>query len=149
MTKIRSMTTEDLAFTAALEQRLFSDAWGEKSLAEELTCPFAKSFVLTDGGLPCAYGLFRLMAGEGEVLRIGTSPDKQRRGFARALLEHFFSVGKAEGIERIFLEVRAGNTPARNLYEALGFREISLRRNYYRDPVEDAVIYEKTIKEEA
>ncbi|MBQ3076151.1 MAG: GNAT family N-acetyltransferase, partial [Clostridia bacterium] len=102
-----------------------------------------KSYVLTEDKVPCAYGLFRLLAGEGEILRIGTHPHHRRKGFARALLEHFFAQGKAEGLEKTFLEVREGNTPARALYESLGFCKVSVRRCYYRDPVEDAVIYEK------
>ncbi len=143
MIEIRPLTKDDLVFVAQLEQDLFSDAWSHESLTEELCCPFAKSYILTENGVPCSYGLFRLMAEEGEVLRIGTSPEKRRRGFARALLEHFLN----EGAETVFLEVRAGNTPARSLYEALGFRKKSLRPRYYRDPVEDAVIYEKSEKE--
>ena len=141
MIEIRPMTKDDLDFVSSIEKELFSDAWTRESLAQELKHPFAKSYVLTQDGSPCAYGLFRLLAGEGEVLRIGTAPEKRRRGFARALMEHFLE--KAEGLQTVFLEVRAGNTPARSLYEALGFREISLRPRYYRDPVEDAVIYER------
>lgn len=141
MIEIRPMTTGDLDFVSELEKKLFSDAWTRESLADELNCPFAKSFVLTEDTLPCAYGLFRLLAGEGEVLRIGTLPEKRRRGFARALMEHYLK--NADGLQKAFLEVRAGNTPARKLYESMGFREISLRPRYYRDPVEDAVIYEK------
>lgn len=141
MIEIRPMTKYDLDFVAGLEETLFSDAWTREGLTEELNCPFAKSFVLTEDAIPCAYGLFRLLAGEGEVLRIGTLPEKRRRGFARALMEHFLK--SEDGPEKAFLEVRAGNIPARSLYESLGFREISLRPRYYRDPVEDAVIYEK------
>ena len=141
MIEIRPMTKDDLGFVADLEKALFSDAWSKEGLAEELNCPYARSYVLTEDGLPCAYGLFRFLAGEGEVLRIGTLPDKRRRGFARSLMTHYLE--KAEGLQKIFLEVRAGNMPARSLYEAMGFREISLRPRYYRDPVEDAVIYEK------
>ncbi len=147
MIEIRPITHGDLSFVLDVEQRLFSDPWTRKSLEEELACPFAKSYLLTEDGAPCAYGLFRLMAGEGEVLRIGTLPKHRRRGFARAILGHFLNQGKKEGLEKVFLEVRAGNTPARSLYETLGFREISLRPRYYRDPVEDAVIYEKREKE--
>ncbi len=145
MIEIRPVTHTDLSFILDAERSLFSDPWTQKSLEEELASPFAKSFLLTENSHPCAYGLFRLMAGEGEVLRIGTLPQHRRKGFARALLRHFLEL---EGLEKTFLEVRAGNTPARTLYEALGFREISRRVRYYRDPVEDAVIYEKSEKED-
>lgn len=141
MIEIRPMTKDDLDFVADLEKTLFSDAWTKEGLNAELQCPYAASYVLTEDGLPCAYGLFRLLAGEGEVLRIGTLPEQRRRGFARSLMAHFLE--QAEGLQKVFLEVRAGNIPARSLYETMGFREISLRPRYYRDPVEDAVIYEK------
>ncbi len=139
MIEIRPMEKSDLDFVADLEKKLFSDAWTMESLAEEINFPFAKSYILLENGFPCAYGLFRLMAGEGEVLRIGTSPAHRRKGYARALLEFFL----ASSPEKVFLEVRAGNVPARSLYEAVGFREISTRPRYYRNPTEDAVIYEK------
>ena len=135
---IREMCFDDLDFVEALEKELFSDPWSRESLSDELEHPFAKSYVLLENGVPCAYGLFRLMAGEGEVLRIGTAPAYRRRGFAHALLSRFLE----NAHEKVFLEVRAGNVPARTLYEALGFREISVRPRYYRNPTEDAVIYE-------
>lgn len=140
MIEIRPMRAEDLPFVAETERELFSDAWSERALADELTGPFAKSYILRENGVPCAYGLFRLLAGEGEVLRIGTLPAHRRKGFARAVLEYFLT---KNDVEKVFLEVRAGNAPARGLYESLGFRSISIRTNYYRDPIEDAVIYEK------
>ena len=147
MLDIREMTENDLSFVAQTEEALFSDAWTRESLTEELSSPFARSYVLTEDGVPASYGLFRLLAGEGEVLRIGTLPSYRRRGFAKALLEHFEARGKKEGLQKIFLEVRQGNTAARRLYEGMGFREIALRQSYYRNPVEDAVIYEKSEKE--
>lgn len=147
MIEIRNMTKGDLAFVAEVEKTLFSDPWTAETLTDELAFPFARSYVLTEDGVPASYGLFRLLAGEGEVLRIGTLPSCRRRGFARALLEHFEAEGEKEGLQKIFLEVRIGNAPARGLYEGLGFREIALRQSYYRDPVEDAVIYEKSKKE--
>lgn len=144
MLEIRPMREEDLPFVAETERELFSDAWSERALADELASPFAKSYLLWENGVPCAYGLFRLLAGEGEVLRIGTLPNHRRKGFARAVLECFLANNNAE---RVFLEVRAGNAPARGLYESLGFRPVFTRKNYYRDPAEDAVIYEKSKKE--
>ncbi len=139
MIEIRPMKTSDLAFVAELEKKLFSDAWSLESLGEELCSPFAKSYLLSENGTPCAYGLFRLMAGEGEVLRIGTSPEHRRKGFATSLLRRFWE----DAPEKTFLEVREGNLPARRLYESVGFRMISKRPRYYRDPIEDAVVYEK------
>lgn len=139
MIEIREIKADDLSFVADLEKKLFSDAWTRESLEEELLSPFAKSYLLSEDGAPCAYGLFRLMAGEGEVLRIGTSPEHRRRGFAAALLRRFLE----HAPEKVFLEVREGNLPARSLYESAGFKEISKRPRYYRNPTEDAVIYEK------
>ncbi len=141
MIEIRPMKKDDLEFVVNLEKELFSDAWSYQMLSDEMASPFGKNFVLTESEVPCAYGIFRFLAGEGEVLRIGTSPEKRRRGFARALLVHYLA--EIETYENVFLEVRAGNTPARNLYESLGFREIAVRADYYRNPTEDAVIYEK------
>jgi ribosomal-protein-alanine N-acetyltransferase len=83
----------------------------------------------------------RLIAGEAELLTLAVDPAARRRGMGRALLAKFLShLGESD---RAFLEVAAGNAPARALYRASGWAESGLRRGYYRHPdrqSEDAVI---------
>jgi ribosomal-protein-alanine N-acetyltransferase len=77
------------------------------------------------------FSLFRTVAGDSELLLLAVDPQAQGKGIGRKLLEHFIGDAKANGAERIHLEVRDGNAATR-LYEAAGFTEVNRRRNYYR-----------------
>jgi ribosomal-protein-alanine N-acetyltransferase len=87
-----------------------------------------------------AYGSFRLVLDEVHVMNVAVAPRHRRQGLARWLLA--FAMGKLwrEGAERCLLEVRAGNGEAVALYESLGFRRVGVRRGYYREPREDALV---------
>ena len=70
----------------------------------------------------------------------------QCKGFVKHLLRDILSFGDREAIQKIFLEVRESNAPARVIYEREGFRAFSKRKAYYRDPEEDAILMERTIQ---
>jgi ribosomal-protein-alanine N-acetyltransferase len=74
------------------------------------------------------------------INNLAVLPEWRRRGVAGLLLRHALAGAAAEGAKRATLEVRASNLPARRLYERFGFRQGGLRRNYYTNPSEDAVI---------
>jgi ribosomal-protein-alanine N-acetyltransferase len=78
-------------------------------------------------------------------LRIGTAKRFQKRGFAAALLAHLFCILKERGCKSIFLEVRSQNIPAKSLYEKIGFEQIATRHHYYKNPSDDALIYQKKL----
>lgn len=76
-----------------------------------------------------------------DILDIAVKPDSQNRGIGKAVLNAVINIYNRP----VMLEVRASNAPARALYKSCGFKEISLRKNYYTAPVEDAVIYRREI----
>lgn len=78
-----------------------------------------------------------------EIEAIVVKKDFQRLGLGTLLLNFVFEFAKTKNIENIFLEVRVSNTPARKLYDKCGFKEINIRKNYYNDNNEDAVILVK------
>jgi [ribosomal protein S18]-alanine N-acetyltransferase len=80
------------------------------------------------------------VAGEQSLLTIATAPDARRRGFAAALLEHMLTEGTARGSRSCFLEVRASNEAAIALYRRLGFEPHDVRRRYYADGEDAAVM---------
>ena len=77
---------------------------------------------------------------EGEIYRIAVREDKRQRGVGYRLLSYALKTESGSGVETVFLEVRSKNTPARALYKAYGFKEIGIRKNYYQNPTDDAVI---------
>jgi ribosomal-protein-alanine N-acetyltransferase len=79
-------------------------------------------------------------ADEGEILNLAVAPTGRRNGVGRALVQQILEVLTARGVRQIYLEVRESNAPARALYAAHGFKEAGRRKQYYRRPVEDAIV---------
>jgi ribosomal-protein-alanine acetyltransferase len=79
-------------------------------------------------------------ADEGEILNLAVAPAGRRTGLGRALVQHILEALTARGVRQVYLEVRESNAPARALYAAHGFKEVGRRKEYYRRPVEDAIV---------
>jgi ribosomal-protein-alanine N-acetyltransferase len=86
------------------------------------------------------YCAFRVVADEMELLSLAVRPEWRRQGLARWLARQAFAMGTRMGSRTVFLEVRSGNEPARQLYASLGFEAVGRRPGYYKDPVEDAIV---------
>lgn len=140
MAYIREMVPEDLAVVADLEKVCFSVPWSEILLQEALECPLDHIWVLEEEMQVVGYCDFRVIAGEGELMRIAVSPKAQGRGYGRKLMEHLEADARACQAEEITLEVRASNESAIRLYKACGFQTEAVRKRYYTHPVEDALI---------
>ena len=97
-------------------------------------------FTAVEDGKVIAYVIGRLIAPEGEIYRVAVAPHKRQRGIGYRLLDYAVKTSKGQGLERLFLEVRSRNIPARKLYTAYGFKEIGIRKNYYKNPQDDAII---------
>ena len=91
------------------------------------------------------YSVLRLLGPEAEIENICVSPDMRRNGIGETLMQKMIQTALTEKASVIFLEVRAGNTPARALYQKLGFKELYVRKGYYRDPTDDAIIMQLTL----
>ena len=122
----REMTVEDLEQVVEIENRLFSDPWTKEGFFTFLTKENTMFFVIEEKEKILAYCSMQTVLDEGDILNVAVSPDRQR-----------------EGIHIVHLEVREGNGTARRLYERLGFKEDGLRKNYYTDPTENAVLMTK------
>ena len=90
-----------------------------------------------------AYALVFCLFEEGELQNIAVSPSCRRKGLGRALLRYCIGLAFEKGVQRLLLEVRAGNSAAKSLYETEGFVSYAFRKNYYRNPTEDAILMEK------
>jgi ribosomal-protein-alanine N-acetyltransferase len=140
---LRAATADDGAAVVALEGMLFGpDAWSEAQVREELTGERRSAWVVTGEGAeaPVLGYAVTLAAGDvADLQRVAVHPEHQRRGFARLLLDAAVASARADGADRMLLEVSAANTAALALYETAGFEEIDRRRRYYRDGT-DAVV---------
>ena len=86
------------------------------------------------------FGVLGLSADDAEIESLAVSTAWRRRGIARRLCHDLLGWARARGARHASLEVRVSNAAARSLYESLGFHEVAVRRGYYRDPEEDALV---------
>ena len=140
--EIRKAQENDITEIAALEGECFSDPWSEESLRDTAG---ALTLIATDGSAVVGYIVTRCVAGEAELFRICVKGEARRHGTGRLLLESGLEAAAAGGAEKMFLEVRSQNVSARALYAKVGFKEAGLRKNYYTDPQDDAVIMVKEL----
>lgn len=140
MTEIRRLSAEDAAAAAAIEAACFSCPWSEATLAAELTNPLNDFFgAFDEGGVLCGYIGGQTVAGETSIFNIGVLPDCRRKGTAKALARRFIAEVQPK-TNVIFLEVRPSNLPAISLYEKAGFVFCGIRKNYYTNPAENALL---------
>lgn len=97
-------------------------------------------WVLEENGAVVGYCNFRIIAGEGELMRIAVDPAFRGRGYARKLMEQLEREADKNQVRAMTLEVRASNETAIHLYESCGFQTEAVRKRYYTHPVEDALI---------
>ena len=145
MIKCRIATALDLPALARIEEACFPDPWSEGAIASHLASSATLTLLAVRDGEAVGAILMGLTPPEGEIYRIATLPEARRTGVGRALLAEGLSLAKAAGTERIFLDARVSNEPARALYATHGFRETGIRRDYYRSPREDAVLMEREV----
>ena len=143
----REMKESDLEEILTLDREIFRTmAYSEWDFLYAISGKYDKALDLVEKEEIVAYGIFRLLGTEAELESIAVREAHRGKGYGRLLLEEFLRIGKKEGVEKVFLEVREGNLPGRGLYEALGFQNFGRRKAYYRDPVEDALLMERIIE---
>ena len=143
MIEVQTMTDAHVAQVAELEKLCFSAPWSENSVASELNNPLSLWLVALDGEKVAGYVGSQSVEGEADMMNVAVHPDYRRQGIAHELVTGLVNALKEKGIYSLALEVRASNTPAISLYEQLGFIQVGLRPNYYRNPKENALILRK------
>lgn len=137
---IDRMYEEDIHDVLRLEKECFSDPWTEELIRSSESTGMDVYLVLREDTGIVGYCIFRILAGEGELFRIGVAKEHRGRGYGKKLMDAMVAYSKASGVAAISLEVREGNEPALNLYKSFGFKPEAVRKGYYRDPEEDAII---------
>ncbi len=133
---------------AALEKNCFSTPWTENMLTDALFDPQASFIVAEDGeGGVLGYAGLHVVLDEGYIDNVAVEEAARRHGVASALLDVFCRFGQAN-LAFLTLEVRASNAAAIALYQKHGFAQVGLRKNYYQNPREDAIIMTREFTED-
>ena len=140
---ITNMREQHVSQVAELEKLCFSDPWSESSVASELNNQLALWLVAEDNGRVAGYVGSQTVLGESDMMNVAVHPDYRKQGIATTLI-----VGLVEELRKreshcLTLEVRASNENAISLYQKLEFQQVGCRKNYYRNPKEDALILRK------
>lgn len=143
MSEIITMKPEHVSGVAELEKNCFEDPWSERSIASELNNPLSVWLVWEECGRVLGYIGSQTVLGETDMMNVAVHPDARRKGIARKLILSLVQALAEKQSHCLTLEVRASNIPAIGLYEKLGFEQIGRRKNYYRNPKEDALILRK------
>lgn len=139
--EVRDMRKEDLRAVLDLEHRVFDAPWTMELFVAELERPEKSIYLLAElDGLVLAYSGAQVIGNEVHLTNMAVAPEERRKGIGSALLVATARRGMDLGARWLTLEVREGNADARSFYRGFAFEEIGLRRGYYTDTGEDAVI---------
>ena len=138
---IRKMTVEDVSAAAALDRMSFSLPWPERSFHFEVTGnPASRCWIAEVDGQIVGMIVAWLFVDEAHIATLATHPDFRRQGIAQKLLTHTLRYTFDEGAVSSFLEVREGNLAAQEMYRKFGYEKTGLRKRYYKDNDEDAIL---------
>jgi ribosomal-protein-alanine N-acetyltransferase len=146
--RIREMSPSDLDGVMAIEDVSFPTPWSREMFLEDFPRDFSDTLVAAGAeDEVLGYAVCWTLAGESHLLNIAVHPARRGRGIGRALLSECIRRAAGAGASRVFLEVRAGNETAQRLYRSMGFEFRGIRKGYYTDTGEDAVIFDREVRE--
>ena len=140
MLEIREMREQDAAAVAQIEAENFSKPWKEADFLGAVRDEKALYLVAYLDKILVGYIGMWMVLDEGEITNVSVKKEYQGQKIGRALLERLEDLGRVKGVVSYFLEVRESNERARALYESCGFSAISVRKNFYEEPVENGVV---------
>ena len=141
MTDVRPLTASDLGSIERIERRSYPTPWSRSMFASEIAKPTSICLGAIDpaAGL-VGYLIISRYVDAWHVMNVAVDPDHRGRGLARMLFAELFELTAEDGGRGYTLEVRVSNDEAIRLYERLGFRSKGVRRGYYTDNREDALV---------
>ena len=140
---ITKMTQDHVSQIAEIEKICFNDPWSENSISSELNNRLSCWLVALEEDMVAGYVGSQTVLGETDMMNIAVHHNYRNRGVAMDLIQALIAALTEQGSHSLMLEVRSSNEPAKNLYRKLGFEAVGIRRNYYRNPKEDALILRK------
>lgn len=137
---IRQMGARDVDQVVTLERTIFPDPWPRSAFVEQVSGSGWGGIVAEVTGAVIGYACYLVVDVEAHITNIAVEPGYRRKSVARQLLEAILQAANRAGCEYVLLEVRPSNVAAIAFYKRFGFKLLYQRPNYYRRPVEDALI---------
>jgi ribosomal-protein-alanine N-acetyltransferase len=147
--EIQRLQLRDLSAIEQIEKRAYPTPWSRSMFASELAKPSSICLGASERERLAGYLIVSRYVDAWHVMNVAVDPDFRRRGIAKTLLEELFALTLDDGRRGYTLEVRVSNAGAIALYEQLGFHSSGIRRGYYTDNREDAMIMWRDAKREA
>ena len=145
--EIRTMRSADLPQVMLIELSTFTMPWSESTFRGLLRRRDSDLFVADVKCEIAGYAVFWAVMDQGELGNVAVDESHRGRGIGTKLIEAVLDRATARGVREVFLEVRKSNTKAQELYKTFGFSEVGRRKNYYLEPLEDALVMKKIIDE--
>ena len=135
------MLESDVDSVASLEAKVFTLPWSRALILKDIKeNKSARFFTAKEDGVLAGYAGFWLLQDEMNIVNVAVHPEQRKKGVGKALLKHILAEGVREGAKIATLDVREGNVAARKLYESAGFIMIAVRKKYYTDNQENALV---------
>ena len=134
------LSIEALDCIAALEVETGNPAWSKRLVANEFQHSFSELYGARVDGALVAFMIIHAVLDEAHIMKLGVTSAYRRRGVGRVLIEEVLQGLYWRGAKRVSLEVRVSNLAAQSLYYTLGFRQVAVRKNYYTNDGEDALL---------
>ena len=142
---VRAAVEEDMFGICCIEQASISPPWTQGALLSEIYNDDSLFALAVDKREILGFIILRCAADEGDLLQIAVDEKYRRCGIADLLMISSLSHAKENELQAVYLEVRKSNEGAIALYRKHGFRETGKRRDYYSDPIEDALVMAKDL----
>lgn len=143
--QIRPMRGSDLDEVAEIEKENFSVPWKKEDFSGYIDFAYAIFLTAEEDGKVAGYIGAIVTDEEGDIVNVSVRPDRMGAGLGTALVRCLLHETDGRGIARVFLEVRESNERAIRLYEAAGFRQVGIRKDYYQKPTEDALLMRRDL----
>lgn len=141
MIKLSTMNFEDLDEVLEISNASLKESWSHESFSKELYNPLAKYLVAkSENGKTLGFAGIWTIVDEGHITNIAVHPNFRKKGIGSALVKGLIDHASSWGYTAMTLEVRKSNIAAQNLYKKYGFIEEGIRKKYYQDNKEDAII---------
>ena len=145
--EVARLDTKDVRDLMSLEGMCFAYRWTEEQFLLGLGKSAFRVLGIRRKGVLAAYIAYSVIEDEMEILNLAVHPDYRRQGLAERLLSESFKDCVESNVSKSFLDVKASNEPALGLYRKFGYKQVGVRKKYYPDTREDALLFRYDFRE--